>query len=494
MPSPFDKVTESQDLRNYMENRPVVEELARSQGSVFQSEMSRLGLEEKQKEIAMRDENLQAVNNFNQSVVSQATNSEDLMKKTQEFIKKNPKNAGAIMEYAGEASLFFEAGNRNKLSGIELERATRENEMQKKFQKLQEKSVQATYDANLLKFAQDKANMEMANYKANKNKIDGITDIFASVDSLEVDETTKTGIENVNNFYYKKINDLSGREDSQSKIESEKYYDEASSIFGPLLEFDSVNKVLRSTAAIRHAETKVKAEKQYSQDYAKWLTQKKNQGTDAASLTFDDFLIDSYNTRFDSGSAGNAMLMDNDQAEMIEDFGELAEARNQFQKYNKALLDSIDPITGAPREDKIGSIRRQSRSLSISLKQSIDRHKIKAETKTQQSKQQEAELSLLETKADIENTKSLTKARNEGRIDDVNPALQSLESERADLIKAIRQEKSRQAGAIGEEATRRGKIIEDLGKELSNVEGRITNFASSNPAKTSSTNQVEPAN
>ena len=66
MPSPFDKVTKSGELRNYLANRPFVEELAKSQEAVFDTEMKRLGLQEKQKEIAMKDEALQSMRDYDQ--------------------------------------------------------------------------------------------------------------------------------------------------------------------------------------------------------------------------------------------------------------------------------------------------------------------------------------------------------------------------------------------------------------------------------------------
>jgi len=492
MPSPFDKVTESQQLRNYLENRPVVEELARSQDVVFQAEMNRLGLEEKQKEMAINDENRAIMKSYDENVTSQSSSPEDLMKRTQDFLKKNPRSSAAIMEYAGKASSFFDMGNKSKLSGIQLEQAVRENEAQKKFQELNERSIQANLESSILKSSQEKSTIEINSYKENKSKIDGITGMFASIDRLGLDKKTKAAIANVNNNYYKKIKDSSNREDSQSKLDSQKYFDEANKIFAPLLEFDAVNKTLRSSASVKHAETRIKAEQQYQQQYQQWAATKNKEGADAASLTFDKFLIDSYNQKDESNTVGNAMMRDSKQAEMLEDFGELSEAANEFQKYNAALLESIDPITGMPSDDKMGNLAMRSESMNLLLKQSIERKKIKADTYSQQLEQEKALRDIALDEADLRDTESLIRARDEGRIDINDPELQSLQSEKSAILRSIRQEESKKAEKNG--ATKaRTKLIEKLEKQVGDLNKEITNRRNAITQKSNATNSVNPA-
>lgn len=490
MPSPFDKVTESQDLRNYLENRPAVEQLAKSQDVVFQSEMNRLGLEERQKEIAINDENRLLMKSFDENVTSKSSSPEDLMKRTQDFLKSNPRSSAAVMEYAGKASSFFEMGNKSKLSGIQLEQAIRENEAQKKFQELNEKSIQANLESSILKSVQDKSTAEINTYKENKSKIDGITGMFASIDRLGLDERTKVAIANVNNNYYKKIKDSSNREDSQSKLDSQKYFDEANKIFAPLLEFDAVNKTLRSSASVKHAETRVKTEQQYQQQYQQWAAIKSAEGADTASLTFDNFIIDSYNQKDEPNTVGNAMMRDSKQAEMLEDFGELSEAANEFQKYNAALLESIDPITGMPSDEKMGNLAMRSESMNLLLKKSIERKKIKADAYTQQLEQQKTLRDIALDEADLRNTESLIKARDEGRIDIDDPELRVLQSEKSSILRSIRQEESKLAEKNGATQARKD-LIKKLEGQVKNLNTEIENKRKVITSK--STNSVTPA-
>jgi hypothetical protein len=492
MPSPFDKVTESQELRNYLENRPVVEELARSQDVVFQSEMNRLGLEEKQKEISINDENRAIRESFDEKVTSQSSSPEDLMKRTQDFLKENPRSSAAIMEYAGKASTFFEMGNKSKLSGIELERAVRENETQKKFQALNEKSIQANLEASTLKSTQDMQTAKIEEYKQNESKLDGISGMFASVSGIGVNSVTKKAINVINDSYYRQIDEALSRNDTQGKIDAQRFFDEATKTFGPLLEFDAVNKTLRNAASVKHAETMVKSSSIYQPEYREWVDRKTAEGLDAASVTFDKFLIDCYNEKDEAESTGNRMMRDNKQAEMLEDFGELAEAKKQFTEYDEALLASIDPVTGLPDRSKMGSLNREAAKMRNLLKQAMDRRKIKADATSQQLEQEKVRLDNLQAEADLRNTESLIKARDEGRIDVNDPELQSLQSEKSAILRSIRQEESKKAERNGATEART-KLIEKLEKQVEVLNTEITNRRNAITPKSNATNSVNPA-
>jgi hypothetical protein len=492
MPSPFDKVTESQQLRNYLENRPVVEELARSQDVVFQAEMNRLGLEEKQKEIAINDENRAIMKSYDENVTSQSSSPEDLMKRTQDFLKKNPRSSAAIMEYAGKASSFFDMGNKSKLSGIQLEQAIRENETQKKFLALNEKSIQANLEASTLKATQDMQTAKIEEYKQNESKLDGISGMFASVSGIGVNSETKKAINVINDSYYRQIDEALSRNDTQGKIDAQRFFDEATKTFGPLLEFDAVNKTLRSAASVKHAETMVKSASIYQPEYKEWVDRKTTEGVDAASVTFDKFLIDCYNEKDEDGSTGNRMMSDNKQAEMLEDFGELAEAKKQFAEYDQALLASIDPVTGLPDRSKMGSLNRESAKMRNLLKQAMDRRKIKADTTTQQLEQEKTRLDILRDQADLRNTESLIKARDEGRIDVTDPELENLQSERSKLITSIRAAELKSATTKGKKTDIEG-LVTKLNQDLVALETKITNRQDAITLKSKATNSVTPA-
>ncbi len=488
MPSPFDKVTKSGELRNFLANQPVIEQVAKSQDTIFQSEMNRLGLQERQKEIAMKDESLQTMRSYDEQVASQATSAEDLLKRTRDFVKSNPRNASAIMDYASKTSSLFDTENKNKLSAIELEQKTRENEIQREFDGLQRKTLKAKLESDQLKFAQEQTNAMLADWKTNKTQVDGVTNMFATIKNLGLNKETQDGITNVSNYFYKKINDLAGRDDSQSKLEAQKYYDQANSIFAPLLEFDAVNRTLRSSYSVKHAETQTKAQGQYQPQFMQWAASKTAEGVDPSTLNFEGFLIDAYNTRDTEGSVGNIMMRTKDQAEMLEDVGELAQAKNQFQSYNKALLSSIDPVTGMPREDRMGSIALESAAMRNTLGQSMTRSKLRADTYSQQLEQRKALLDNLKTETGIKYT--------EGRLADMQTrtkmlqeSTKKLESEKTRIENAIIDERSKEAtpGGANEKRT---KLIEDLQAQLGNVNKDLEIARSSAAVSSSPTDSV----
>jgi hypothetical protein len=484
MPSPFDKVTKSGELRNYLANRPFVEELAKSQEAVFDTEMKRLGLQEKQKEIAMKDEALQSMRDYDQNVTSQAANTEDLMRRTQDFIKKNPRNSAQIMEYAGKASSFFDAGNKSKKESIELEQLTRSNEMQKEFDELNKKAVKSKLEYEALQSSQNQTKLKLDEWKTQESQVDGVTSMFSAINNLQLNEESKTNMRNVANYYYKKINDYAGKEDSASKIEAQKYFDESSKIFAPLLEFDAINRTLRSSYSVKHSETQTKAEQQYRPQYLQWANKKNAEGVDPSALNFENFLIDSYESRFESGSIGSSMMQNKNEAEMLEDIGELSQAKKQFKSYNASMLESIDPVTGMPREDKIGNLVVESKSMSLLLNQSLNRSKLKSETTSKQLEQEKARLDNLRTQASIQDTTSRISDRKR-RTEILAEDAKSLLNEKDRLERAIVNERSKESDPGGTNP-KRSQLIKDLQGQLEKVETNL-NTAKSNAALSSDT-------
>lgn len=120
MESPFNRLTESDKLRSFVDTRSFEESLAESNAKLFDAETKALGLQEAQTRFADAQKEKDARNAFAQNVIVGAKNAEDMLDKAKNFTANNPNYAQYTPDLIKNASSMYEGADLSKQRNLSL--------------------------------------------------------------------------------------------------------------------------------------------------------------------------------------------------------------------------------------------------------------------------------------------------------------------------------------------------------------------------------------
>ena len=120
MESPFNRLTESDKLRSFVDTRSFEESLAESNAKLFDTEAKALGLQEAQTRFADAQKEKEAKNAFAQNVIVGAKNAEDMLAKAKDFTANNPSYAQYTPDLIKNASSMYEGADSSKQRNLAL--------------------------------------------------------------------------------------------------------------------------------------------------------------------------------------------------------------------------------------------------------------------------------------------------------------------------------------------------------------------------------------
>lgn len=120
MPSPFDRLTESDKLRSFVDTSSFAEDLASSNSTVFQAETQALGLQKQRNDIANLENEKNAKDAFAQNVITGAKDEADMFAKAQKFTESYPQYASSVPDLLSEGNKMFEGVSNSKLKNLQI--------------------------------------------------------------------------------------------------------------------------------------------------------------------------------------------------------------------------------------------------------------------------------------------------------------------------------------------------------------------------------------
>lgn len=120
MESSFNRLTESDKLRSFVDTRSFEENLAESNAKLFDTETKALGLQDAQIRFADAQKARDAKNAFAQNVIIGSENAEDMLVKAKEFTANNPSYAQYTPELIKNASSMYEGADQSKQRNLAL--------------------------------------------------------------------------------------------------------------------------------------------------------------------------------------------------------------------------------------------------------------------------------------------------------------------------------------------------------------------------------------
>ena len=390
MPSPFDKLTESDKMRNFVANRPFTESLAASEKNIFDSEMSRLQLTEQQDVIQKKASDVEAITKFNSEVVSKSTTPEQYLELSKQFLgdPSNSLSAKAIVDYSKGVEPLFTSPTKIAQEKVALERSElglaedkRVNEMNAALQEKRKKIALDTATASQLDVEKRIYDSRTQKIKEGKSISDSLEQMQATISFDSLPKDIGEDVEKMSNFY--------GAQFSKA-IETDRpsVVDEAAKVLRPFISFDKSYNILASNWATKNVKSIAKIQKQYSDQYENWRLNFTPSDV-IKEPTFENYLLSLNAERSDPSSDGFKASQDPDVAQMLSDRARLGALQAKHKSYIESVKGAFDG-EGKDRvynQSRASVVKVKGLQLEDALAQDIQLFQLNAKTQEDALKQ-----------------------------------------------------------------------------------------------------------
>lgn len=138
MESPFNRLTESDKLRSFVDTRSFAEDLAASNAKLFQTEALALGIDKQRNDLIEEEKKRAAEDSYSRNVLSKSQNTEDMLARSRQWMASNPGMAKYADDSFVGANRMFEGADLAKQRNI----ASRQAEVQTR-------SIEGTYKSKI---------------------------------------------------------------------------------------------------------------------------------------------------------------------------------------------------------------------------------------------------------------------------------------------------------------------------------------------------------
>jgi len=477
MPSPFDKLTESDKMRNFVETRPYVESLAQSNKGIFDSEMSRLNLTEKQDEIQQKSLDSQAIARFNSEVVSKSNDPNQLLELSKQFLSdpKNAPSSKAITDYSKGVEGLFASSTRYKQDEVALERSKfaleqdrRDNEvnaaLQEKRKRISDDTAtlnEITTNTSIVKAKLEQAAIEDA-------PIDSLIGLASLIDTSTLPEPLQEQVKMISDFYGNKISE-SPSADVRILLSQE-----AEKVLMPLNTFRKNYDSLSNNWARKNLKQISYVKETYEKEISQWRQTQIDGGAKSEGLTIDKFLLSLNKDKSNPKTIGYEISKNADGYEMLEDLGRLDSLRTMNASYLASLQGAFTQVNGAAsyNRDKVTTIRASAMRMEELMGEEVKRLDASTKFKENELKRQKAEVSVQNTQAKtgaIADNQQLRAAALK-----VRATSESLDSAQSELNKRL--SAKTKTAENEKEITRLQGVVDGFRKDIKDIYSSIENF------------------
>ena len=400
MPSPFDKVTRTAELENYAAAREEANKLAKTNQGIFESELTKLDLDEKRKEAFDRQAAQDASARFNEKV-SVAKNPEEVTQIAREFVSQNPRYSDQIYKSADQVSQMFNreaafkgANLAMQTQELQLEEARRKNEMDKEFYKRDSniRSQQITLKA--LQASQEIADSKIQKQEQLNSYADSVNSVVSRINTSSIkDDNKREALEAYVQNY------TSPYAESQKGQIPDKVFSSADSLvrsLGPIASFQSSYGILQNDFNQRNQEKLIEIQKKYGTPYQDWAL-KQEQG---ASIRIESFLSDQLKNNTD---IGKELLNDVTTSEVASDLIRLSELKQAYNDFEGVLVSNYDKDNKKLKDGGSVLIEASAKSLQGRMTSAVNQFSASADAKKRVHEEQARILRMQKTQAEIGN-------------------------------------------------------------------------------------------
>jgi len=484
MPSPFDKLTESDKMRNFVETRPYVESLAQSNKGIFDSEMSRLNLTEKQDEIQQKSLDSQAIARFNSEVVSKSNDPNQLLELSKQFLSdpQNATSSKAITDYSRGVEGLFASSTKYKQDEVALERSKfaleqdrRDNEVNAALQEKRKRISDDTATLNQITTNTSIVEAKLKQAAIRNMPIDSFIGLASLIDTSTLPEPLQEQVKMISDFYGNEIN-KSSSEDGRILLSKE-----AEKVLMPLNTFRKNYDSLSNNWARKNLKQISYIKEKYEGKIAQWTKTQIDNGAKPESLTIDKFLLSLNKDKLNPNTIGYEINKNDDGAEMLEDLSRLDSLRTMNASYLASLQGAFTQVNGATSYDrnKVTTIRTNAMRMEDLMGEEVKRLDANTKFKENELKRQKAEVS-------VQNTQARTGAIADGQ------QLQAAGLElgaKYRLLSTTQSQLNTQMGINAKKKTTESKkeldrlqgVVDSLSGEIKDIESSIRDFKSPSP-------------
>ncbi len=477
MPSPFDKLTESDKMRNFVETRPYVESLAQSNKGIFDSEMSRLNLTEKQDEIQQKSLDSQAIARFNSEVVSKSNDPNQLLELSKQFLSdpKNAPSSKAITDYSKGVEGLFASSTRYKQDEVALEQSKfaleedkRTNELNAALQEKRKNISLNTAALNEITTNTSIVEAKLKQAEIENKPIDSFIGLASLIDTSTLPEPMQEQVKMISDFYGNEISRSSSIE-GQTLLSQE-----AEKVLMPLNTFRKNYDSLSNNWARKNLKQISYVEETYKDQIAQWKKTQIDGGAKPESLTIDKFLLSLNKDKSNPNTIGYKISQNADGSEMLEDLGRLDSLRTMNASYLASLQGAFTQVNGAAsyNRGKVTTIRANAMRMEDLMGEEVKRLDASTKFKENELKRQKAEVSVQNTQARTGAIADSQKLKAAGL--ELGAKYRLLSTTQSELNKRLGAKTK--TAENEKEITRLQGVIAGLSKEIEDIDSSIENF------------------
>jgi hypothetical protein len=463
MPSPFEKLTESDKLRSFVETRPFAEELAESNARLFETETRALGLQELKSRIAANDEQAAAEDAFAQNVLVGAKDEADVLAKAQKFAQASPQFSRFMPNLIAEGNKMFDGSNRSKQQQLQM----RQQELQlKEMEKTNKLEIQAKNARNELSLINDK---EAASKIKAQKLIEGSDPAAAMGEIIDADNPMHVSL-------YKQFNE--SYRTAATSDQKEQLKVEYKQMFESLDRFRNVQNSFSASTVNEYGDTmsELRNNPEVEKGYAEWYSSKTPEeldGMDESSI-FIRFLADAAVERDRPGSIGyNIKKVSGEAEQLLNRSRKMIEAKEAYNTLAGMRDEKTNSFTPPNPEDvKLAFLRLKKRA--------DDAYSyLETEAKAKQQSLEEQKLKLDITSKENAQSNRMESAAYAADVAEYNSMLRSKLQERATANRAFIEAQ----GNVGdpEKGPAAQKAVETLPKTIETIDKEIASLRETKP-------------
>jgi hypothetical protein len=356
MPSQFDRLTESDKLRSFVDTRSFDEDLANSNSTVFQAEAQALGLQKQRNDIVNSENEKNAKDAFAQNVIAGAKDEADILAKARKFTESYPQYASSVPDLISEGNKMFEGSTNSKLKNLQIKQAEIALNEAEQLSSLKVKSQSATDSLAIVKTQLNESQLKAEQYRNEKDPGKAIRGL----------------IDPDNNFHQSLFTQF--EQEIQPGSEQEKEYVKSRylEMFESLNKFRIVQNEFSASTISKYADTMAGLfqNREIQAGYAKWYNEKTPEqqneisGDDARIL----FLADASINQNVPDSIGNIIKKTSGDAAMLLDrTGKMIDAKKSYNELVEMRDDKTNLFknTSTPAAVQLAFLRLQNRSNEV---------------------------------------------------------------------------------------------------------------------------------
>jgi hypothetical protein len=458
MPSPFDKVTKSQELRNTLANKPILAQQALENQNIFQSELTRLSLDEKNMEMADKRAAQDATSQFN-AMASKARSPEDVTRIAKEFVSQNPRYSEQIYKSADQVSQMFNRESTAKGASLSMQIQEQQLESVKRENKIAEQFYQMDVDVRTqqtslqkLKLEQENANLKIQKQEQLGAYSDSVNSVVSRINTSGIkDENKRKALEAYMASYTSRY-----AKSKESQLPDEVFASADSLVrsLGPVASFQSSYAILQNDFNQRNQEKLIEIQKKHGTKYQDWAAKQEA----GASIRLESFLLDQLKNNTD---IGKELLNDVTTSEIASDLIRLSELKQSYSDFEGVLVNNYNKEQGRLVDGGDIIIEAGAKALQGRMTNAINQFSASADAKKKVHEEQARILRMRKTQAEIGNLDDRqAQERRRAEIGVIEQEYKTKSIALIDAEKALNEE----GGNTGSNRDRRKQLQEEVDK------------------------------